>query len=154
MVIPLLTGIDREYGLLRGLTGYLTAVGAAVGVGDESCTLDVDVPVSAYIALDGRLARHPGRDLALLWDERHGWSFAMETHSGEDLLVLAYLGGELVPEPARVRAFVAATRSSGAPFALRIPPDLRDGRGDLLSRLARYRRDTWTTGASFLHQAG
>jgi len=31
---------------------------------------------------------------------------------------------------------------------------LRAGRGDLLSRLARYRRDSWTTGASFLHQVG
>ncbi|WP_328457775.1 DUF6292 family protein [Amycolatopsis sp. NBC_00438] len=153
-MIPLLTGIDREHGLLRGLTGYLTAVGAAVGVGDESCTLDVDVPVSAYIALDGRLTRYPGRDVALLWEERHGWSFGVETHSGEDLLVLAYLGVELVPEPPRVRGFVAAARSFGGPFAAPVPPDLRDGGGGLLSRLARYRRDSWTTGASFLHQVG
>jgi hypothetical protein len=153
-VIPLLTGIDREHGLLRGLTGYLAAVSAAVGVGEESCTVDADSTVSAYIALDVRLARSPDRDLALLRDERHGWSFAMETHSGEDLLVLAYLGGELVPEPARVRAFVAAIRSLGCPVARPAPPDLRDGQAGLLSRLARYRRDPWTTGASFLRQTG
>ncbi|MEV7098613.1 DUF6292 family protein [Amycolatopsis sp. NPDC051045] len=149
-MIPLLTGIDREYGLLCGLTGYLTAVSAAVGVGEESCTVDADSTVSAYIALDVRLVRSPDRDMALLWDERHGWSFAMETHSGEDLLVLAYLGSELVPEPARVRGFVAASRSLGCPVVVPVPPDLRDGQAGLLSRLAPYRRDRWTTGASFL----
>jgi len=153
-VIPLLTGIDREYGLLCGLTGYLAAVGAAVGVGEESCTVDVDAPVSAYIALDARLGRCPDRDTALLWDERHGWSFAMETHSGEDLLVLAYLGRELVPGPARVRGFVAAIRSHGGPVTAPVPPDLGGASADVLSRLTRYRRDSWTTGASFLRQVG
>ncbi len=153
-MIPPPTGIDSEYGLLCGLTGYLAAVSAAVGVGEESCTVDADSTVSAYIALDVRLAHNPGRDMALLWDERHGWSFAMETHSGEDLLVLAYLGGELVPEPARVRGFVAAIRSPGCPVAVPVPPDLRDGRAGLLSCLARYRQDLWTTGAPFLWQTG
>jgi hypothetical protein len=153
-VIPLLTGIDREYGLLCGLTGYLAAVSAAVGVGEESCTVDVDAPVSAYLALDARPARHPGRDTALLWDERYGWSFAMETHSGEDLLVLAYLGGDLVPGPARVRGFVAAVRSPGGPDAAPVPPDVVGGPADVLSRLARYRRHSWTTGGSFLRHAG
>ncbi|EOD70247.1 DUF6292 family protein [Amycolatopsis vancoresmycina] len=139
-MISLLTGIDRDHGLRSGLTGYLAAVSAAVGVGEESCTLDLDAPTSAYIALDERLSRHPGRDMALLWDERHGWAFAMETHSGEDLLVLAYLGGELVPSPARVRGFVTAIRSAGGASALPVPPDLRGDRGDLLGRLRRHRR--------------
>lgn len=139
-VIPLLTGIDRDHGLRSGLTGYLAAVSAAVGVGEESCTVDLDAPASAYIALDVRLPRHPGRDMALLWDERHGWAFAMETHSGEDLLVLAYLGDELVPSPARVRGFVAAIRSAGGASAPPVPPDLRGDRGELLDRLRRHRR--------------
>ncbi|MGW3966524.1 DUF6292 family protein [Amycolatopsis sp. NPDC005003] len=139
-MISLLTGIDRDHGLRSGLTGYLAAVSAAAGVGEESCTVDLDAPASAYIALDVRLARHPGRDMALLWDERHGWAFAMETHSGEDLLVLAYLGGELVPSPARVRGFVAAIRSAGGTSAPPVPPDLRGGRGELLGRLRWYRR--------------
>ena len=151
-VIPLLTGIDRDHGLYGGLTGYLAAVSAAVGVGEESCTVELDDPASAYVALDLRLARHPNRDMALLWDERHGWAFAMETHSGEDLLVLAYLGGERVPAPARVHRFVAGIRSLGGPISAPVPPDLRGDRGELLTRLLRYRRDEWAT--SLLSRTG
>ncbi|MEQ0558010.1 DUF6292 family protein [Amycolatopsis sp. NEAU-NG30] len=153
-MIPLLTGIDRDHGLHRGLTGYLAAVSAAVGVGEESCTVDLDDPASAYVALDLRLARHPGRDTALLWDECHGWSLAMETHSGEDLLVLAYLGRELVPAPSRVGAFVAAVRAAGGAAAPPAPPDLRGDRGELLDRLLRHRRDRWDTTVPFLTRTG
>lgn len=152
-VIPLLTGIDRDHGVRGGLTGYLAAVSAAVGVGAESCTADLDDPASAYIALDVRLSRHPGRDMALLWDERHGWAFAMETHSGEDLLVLAYLGGELVPAPARVRRFVAAIRAAGGASGDSVPPDLRGDRRELLERLRRHRRGHPAT-VPFLTRAG
>ncbi|WP_370962621.1 DUF6292 family protein [Amycolatopsis sp. cg9] len=149
-----MTDIDREYGLLCGLTGYLAEVSAAVGVGAESCTVDVDAPVSAYIALDARLGRCPDRDTALLWDERYGWSLAMETRSGEDLLVLAYLGRELVPRPARVRDFVAAIRSHGGPVTAPVPPDLGSASADVPSLLTRYRRDSWTAGGSFLPPVG
>ncbi|WP_370961640.1 DUF6292 family protein [Amycolatopsis sp. cg9] len=152
-MIPLLTGIDRDHGLRSGLTGYLAAVSAAVGVGAESCTVDLDDPASAYVALDLRLPGHPGRDTALLWDERHGWALAMETHSGEDLLVLAYLGDELVPAPARVRGFVAAIRAAGGASGEAVPPDLGADRGDLPARLLRHRRGAWTT-APFLAEAG
>lgn len=150
-MIPLLTEIDRDHGLRSGLTGYLAAVSAAVGVGEESCTVDLDAPASAYIALDVRLPRHPGRDTALLWDERHGWAFAMETRSAEDLLVLAYLGGELVPGPGRVRGFVAAVRSAGGGSGEPVPPDLRGGRRELLDRLRRHRRASW---APYLSRVG
>ncbi|MEU5259404.1 DUF6292 family protein [Amycolatopsis sp. NPDC021455] len=153
-MIPLLTGIDRDHDARSGLSGYLAVVSAALGVGGESCTADLDVPASAYVALDLRLPRHPGRDLALLWDERHGWALAMETHSGEDLLVLAYLGDDLVPSPARVRGFVAAIRDAGGPSAPPVPPDLRGDREELLERLLRYRRGRWGTTVPFLTRIG
>ncbi len=153
-VIPLLTGIDRDHGLRCGLAGYLAAVSAAVGVGEESCTVDLDDPASAYVALDLRLPRHPGRDMALLWNERHGWAFAMETHSGEDLLVLAYLGGELVPAPLRVGRFVAGIRAGGVPVTAPVPPELRGDRGELLDSLLRYRRGTWSATVPFLSRVG
>ncbi|WIV62202.1 DUF6292 family protein [Amycolatopsis nalaikhensis] len=153
-MIPLLTGIDRDHGLRCGLTGYLAAVSAAVGVGEESCTVDLDDPASAYVALDLRLPRHPGRDMALLWNERHGWAFAMETHSGEDLLVLAYLGGELVPVPLRVGRFVAGIGAGGVPVAAPVPPELRGDRGELLDRLLRYRRGAWSGPVPSLSRTG
>ncbi|MGV9301451.1 DUF6292 family protein, partial [Amycolatopsis sp. NPDC003676] len=31
----------------------------------------------AYVALDGHLPAYPGRDVALLWDEIHGWAAAV-----------------------------------------------------------------------------
>jgi hypothetical protein len=112
--------------LARGLRGYVTAVGGALGVGWESCSLGLDRPLSGYIALDWRLPDHPGRDLALLWDERHGWSPAVETHSGEDLIVLCYLGGPVVPEPRAVVRFVAGLRA-GYPVGQSDPPGTDDG---------------------------
>nr|WP_235783498.1 DUF6292 family protein [Amycolatopsis orientalis] len=153
-MIPLLTGIDSEYETLHVLSDYLAAVGAALGVGEESCTVDLDTPLSAYVAMEGRLARHPDRDTALVWDERHGWSFAMETHSGEDLLVLAYLGCELVPAPARIAAFVARIHALGGPVPVSTPPDLHSDRDSLLGRVSRYRRDRWGRATAQLSHAG
>lgn len=153
-VIPLRTGIEADNDLRCGLAGYLTEVSAAVGVGAESCAVDLDHPASAYVALDARLPGRPDRDMALLWDARHGWAFAMETHSGEDLLVLAYLGGDLVPPPADVARFVAAIESVGGPLDAPVPPDRRADLSDLKARLLRYRRDLWSAGVPPLRLAG
>lgn len=90
-----------------GLRRYVDRVAGALGVGLESCALDPNPPASVYIALDTRLSRFPDRDLALLWDERFGWSAAVETHSGEDLIVVTYRGGDLLPHPADMAVFVA-----------------------------------------------
>ncbi|MBN9743242.1 MULTISPECIES: DUF6292 family protein [unclassified Amycolatopsis] len=130
---------DDEYLLHCGMSGYLDAVSVAAGVGPESATMDLDSPMSAYLALDGQLAVHPGRDTALVWDERHGWSFTIETHSGEDLLVVAYLGDDLVPPPSRVREFVRAVRALTRRTPPPAPPELNRGRADLLARLLGYR---------------
>ncbi|WP_409490367.1 DUF6292 family protein [Amycolatopsis sp. cmx-11-12] len=113
---------------LDDVWGYLAEVTAALGVGLESCTVDHDSPVSAYVALDERLPRHPGRDVALLWDEVHGWAAAIETHSGEDLIVLRYLGGETAtPPPARVARFVTALRENDDRAGQLTPPDFAGG---------------------------
>ena len=89
--------VDQRFS--RALRGYVDSVANALGVGPESCTVDVDLPASAYVALDWALPGFPDRDLALLWDERHGWSAAVEAHSGEGLIVLGYLGGTTVTPP-------------------------------------------------------
>jgi hypothetical protein len=128
--------LDPNSTLARGLRGYVTAVGGALGVGWESCSLGLDRPLSGYIALDWRLPDHPDRDLALVWDERQGWSAAVETHSGEDLIVLRYLGGPVVPEPRAVARFVADLRA-GYPAGHADPPGAHDG-GNPLADLNRY----------------
>lgn len=150
-VISLLTGIELDHDLRCGLAGYLGAVSAVMGVGQESCSMDLDHPASAYIALDQRLPRRPERDTALLWDERHGWAFAMETHSGEDLLVLAYLGGELVPSPDTVGRFVTAIQSAGGASITPAPPEPRADHDHVKARLLRYRRDIWAATAPRSH---
>jgi len=105
--IELPTGYQHP--AVPALLGYLRDVTAELGIGLESCTLDHDHPISAYVALDTRLPHYPDRDVALLWDEERGWAAAIETHSGEDLIVLRYLGGPTVaPSPRRVARFVAA----------------------------------------------
>jgi hypothetical protein len=92
------------------LRAYLADVTTALGVGLESCTIDHDTPVSAYVALDERLPGYPGHDVALLWDEVHGWSAAIETPE-DGLTVLRHLGGPVIdPPPQHVARFVAALR--------------------------------------------
>jgi len=59
------------------------------------------------------VSRFPGREVALLWEETCGWALAVETRSGEDLIVLGYLGEHAVPAPDAVADFAATlgTRS-------------------------------------------
>jgi hypothetical protein len=117
-------GRDTEFSFERGLRGYLAAVARAVGVGLESCTLDAGTPAAAYIALDWRLARFPGNDLALVWDEAHGWAAAIEDRDGAT--VLAYLGGSVLPEPRAVVRFLAAVRAGDPDAGTLEAPALRE----------------------------
>ncbi|MEV6913196.1 DUF6292 family protein [Amycolatopsis sp. NPDC051071] len=116
--------------VLASLWDYLAEVTSALGIGLESCTVDHDSPASAYVALDEQLRSRPGRDVALLWDEVHGWAAAIETHSGEDLIVIRYLGGKtVVPPPAEVTRFVTALRDDDHRIGRLTPPHLRGATG-------------------------
>jgi hypothetical protein len=122
-------GRDTEFSFERRLRGYLGAVARAVGVGLESCTLDAGTPASAYIALDWRLSRFPGHDLALVWDEVHGWAAALEDTAGKAATILAYLGGEVLPEPRAVVRFLAAVRADDPVVGTLEAPVLREPGG-------------------------
>lgn len=128
-------GRDTEFSFERGLRGYVAAVARAVGVGPESCTVDEGTPVAAYIALDRRLARFPDHDLALVWDEAHGWAAAIEDADGAT--VLAYLGGEVLPGPLAVVGFLAAVRADDPDAGTLEAPALREpgDHGELLAAL-------------------
>ncbi|MEV6824640.1 DUF6292 family protein [Amycolatopsis sp. NPDC051102] len=135
--IELPTGYQHP--AVPALLGYLLDVTAELGIGLESCTVDHDSPISAYVALDTRLPQYPDRDLALLWDEVHGWAAAIETHSGEDLIVLRYLGGPTVaPAPSRVARFVTALYEDDHSFGRPDPVRLRSAEdADALAALLR-----------------
>ncbi|HVV08001.1 DUF6292 family protein [Amycolatopsis sp.] len=131
----------QQHIAFRALSGYLRAVADELGVGLESVTVDHATPVSAYLALDIRLPRHPDRDVALLWDERHGWAIAIETHSSEDLIVLAYLGGPTItPAPGKVARFVDTVRSDDRAGRGTVPPAIRPAGSpdDLAAQLLAY----------------
>jgi hypothetical protein len=124
-------GTAHQHPAIRSLRDYLGEVAGLLGIGLESCVIDHDRPVSAYLALDARLPHYPDRDVALLWDECHGWSIAIEAHSGEDLIVLRYLGGAtVVPEPRRVAQFLAAVRADDHRLGRPDPAPVREA-GDL-----------------------
>jgi len=92
----------------HGLRRYTAQVAAAVGAGSEAAWCEwADAP-SAYIALEGRLPDYPGRDTALTWDAERGWTVTVETGCGEDLLTIATLGGDVLPPPDTVAAWVRA----------------------------------------------
>ncbi|WP_436498155.1 DUF6292 family protein [Actinokineospora sp. HUAS TT18] len=78
--------------------------------------------------LDRPVARLPSRDFALVWDEVHGWAATVETDSGEDLIVLAYLLGDVLPKPAEVVEFardMLAGRYPRHPVGTTHPPGRR-----------------------------
>jgi len=56
---------------------------------------------SAYLALPERLPDFAGREVAVLWDAHHGWGLGVETSSGEDLIMLAYLGEDVLARAGR-----------------------------------------------------
>ncbi|HEV2779983.1 MAG TPA: DUF6292 family protein [Actinophytocola sp.] len=121
----------------RGLHNYLRQVCRALGIGPEACCWDVDDRATAYVALDGRLPGYPNHDLALVWDEENGWAAALETATGDDIIVLCYLGWDVLPPPGVLVDFVEALRADGYP-GQPDPPALRaafvdDGFYDRLS---------------------
>lgn len=88
-----------------GLRRYVCRIATALGVGPESVCCELERPANGYLALDERLPDYPERDVALVWDAVHGWAVGFETGSGEDLLMFAYLGEDVLPEPERVVTF-------------------------------------------------
>lgn len=92
----------------RGLCRYTAQIATAVGAGAEAAWCEwADAPC-AYIALDHKPPTYPDRDTALIWTAERGWEVALETGCGEDLLVTASLGGDVLATPAAVADFARA----------------------------------------------
>jgi hypothetical protein len=123
--------------LARGLSGYIRAVADALDVTVEATDFEVSDTATAYLGLAVTSDQHPDHDLMLIWSERHGWLLAAETAPAERPAVLAYLGADLVPEPASVARFVR-NAIADFPGGARTPPSITAGRRDVGARLARY----------------
>lgn len=123
----------------RGLHRYVRLVSEALGQTGTAFWVHAESPATAYIPLDERMPAFPDRDLALLWDERHGWCGAIETASGEDLIVVSYLGVDILPTP-RVVARFAAELVAGLGPGQAEPPAFRatGADDDLHERLDDY----------------
>ena len=124
----------------RGLRQYLLAVAAKLDAPAWFC--EVDVPAGAYVALDRRLTRFPDHETALLWDERDGWAAAVESATGDEVIVLAYLGEDVLPPPEAVVEFVTGWYGEKYPGRPDPPDFRRPGTADGFDeRLAGYAGD-------------
>ncbi|MFS8104512.1 DUF6292 family protein [Lentzea alba] len=118
----------------RGLTGYVHAVAAILGLLPEATWCDTGHPSVAYIALEQRIAQFPDRDVALLWDEESGWCVALETGTTDDPIALSWLGRDVLPAPAVVREFVDLIMRGRLPGSLDRPRLRCSGDDDSLAR--------------------
>lgn len=97
--------IDFDDSAVRQVRRYVREVVAGLGLrGDSSC-VETQPRVGAYVALDGRLPDFPDHDVALLWNERTGWSAAVEDRLGE-LVEVERLNGDPRPSPGAVVSWV------------------------------------------------
>lgn len=126
-----------DIALISGLSGYVHAIADALDIAIEATEFEVSDTATAYLGLALQSAHHPHHDLMLVWSEWHGWALAAETTPAEHPAVLAYLGADLVPEPAVVAQFVRDAIAD-FPEGERTPPSITVDRHDVGTRLARY----------------
>lgn len=129
-------GFRRQRGTDRGLDRYVAAISDVLGVDEQHRSWDICEPAGAYLGLPERFALFPDRESALIWDERHGWASAVAALSGDRSVMMAYLGGEVLAEPADVIDF-ARRLVRGDNVGELFPPEL-DPWIDLRARLAAY----------------
>jgi hypothetical protein len=113
-----------------GLRQYVREVAERLDCTGDAFLVQTDAPVSAYLPLTQQLYGFPGRDAALLWHHRHGWSAEVD-----DSLVVAHLGDDPLPPPDEVAEFVAdlvAGRPRRRRGTVPVPADV------LRTRLAAY----------------
>jgi anti-anti-sigma factor len=136
--------LDGDGAPARGLRRYVRLVADTLGLRGGGWLVQLESPVSAYVALQRRLVAYPGNDVALSWDEENGWGFAVESNQGE-LAILDYLADDVLPPPRLVGQFVNEV-FSGQGSARPDPPGLRrvDANDDLWQRLAAYASRTST----------
>ncbi|SDC66827.1 DUF6292 family protein [Actinokineospora iranica] len=128
------SGSDSTHALRRGLEGYLRAVAVALRLPGEGVSCEISDTATAYVALPG----HGGDDLMLIWDERTGWTLAVEHAPSAEPEILGRFGPDQVPPPDAVAEFVARTRAGRSPEENRPVVKSAGDRWALAKRLSRY----------------
>lgn len=131
--------LDSDSAAARGLHEYVRLVATEVGMRGPGWLVQLEPLANVYIALEDRLPAFPTRDVALVWDEEHGWALGVERHPGESLLVVTYLGDDVLPGPEAV-ARTVRRHYADEPPRTQEPPVFRaaDDNDDLPARLAGY----------------
>jgi hypothetical protein len=119
-----------------GLDHYMAQIAGGLGIGLESVCCEATEPATAYLAVDQRMPNAPDRDVALFWDAVHGWAVGTETGSGEELIVVAYLGGENLLATPEVVVTFAQDLLAGRDVGQQHPP--QPTCSDLSSQLGNY----------------
>ncbi|MGK3201115.1 DUF6292 family protein [Amycolatopsis sp. MEPSY49] len=127
--------------LERALGEYVRAVAAAVGVPDESTTVEISDTATAYLGLPRRWPGRPDHDVMLVWNEQRGWSLAVETDPAAPPIVLAHQGDDVVLAPEAVARFVADTAAGRPAGPVPAGPVIDVTRRSLAERLKPYLRD-------------
>ena len=127
----------------RGLRRYARLVERALGLGGGGHYVQLEPVASIYLPLHDRLTRFPDHDVALIWDERHGWAAGVENAIGNDVAILAYLTSDVLPRPPVVAEFVSQVYAGDypgepEPHIFRAAGDV----DDLAQRLADYAMPT------------
>lgn len=134
--------VDPDSLTARGLDCYVASVASSLLVPRHAVHYEVSELSTAYLALHRRSPVFPELDLMLLWDERHGWSVALETAPADDPVALAYLGGDVLAEADEVHRFVEDVIAGKCPGQPEPPPALNaEQTEELVWRLASRAED-------------
>ena len=88
----------------RGLQRYVQLVAAVLGADLNGSWYEWSSEATAYLPVPQRMSGNVEQRLALVWDEKSGWSAGVDTD--DDFLVLASYSEDIVPAPRVVATFV------------------------------------------------
>ena len=143
--------LDFDDSVARGLHRYVQLVTWSVGLRGECSYVQADEVAHAYVALDGSLPSFPDHDVALLWDETHGWSAAVEQRSDGEPQVVARLAGDVLPPPEAVAAWVQRLFRQHRTVESAQPDTSPPQAGDVRQRLRAYADPTVEPRYRLLH---
>ncbi|GAA2785273.1 DUF6292 family protein [Saccharopolyspora taberi] len=132
--------MDARSHAAEGLRNYVREVSA--GLGDDVDVVDLDLapgPATAIILVRSVLPTLPALPVLLTWDEINGWALRVEIDGDGDTTAVAYLGGDILPEPGEVHRFLHEAVRGAHPGAVS-PPLFRhaDADDDLERRLTGF----------------